>query len=274
MKHLLVIGAGYVGEVLVEMARERGWMVTAVRRSGVGGVACDVSDLDSVRALAGVVDGVTHVVHCASAGGGGVEGYREVYLRGCEHLVEVFAGAHLLFTSSTSVFGQEDGGVVTEESETAPETETGEVLLAAERMVLGAGGTVARLAGVYGEGRSYLLKRFLAGEAVIEEDGSRWVNHTHRRDAASGCLFLLELGDEARGEIFHVCDSTPMRQREVYAGLCEKFDKLMPPSGPRKTGLKRGWSDKAVSNAKMKKAGWEPAFGSWFDAVDGIVDTL
>ncbi len=74
----------------------------------------------------------------------------------------------MLFTSSTSVYAQRDGSWVTEESETKPARETGRILLETEEFVLGHGGIVARLAGIYGPGRSALLSKFLAGEAIID----------------------------------------------------------------------------------------------------------
>ena len=42
----------------------------------------------------------------------------------------------LLFTSSTSVYAQTDGSVVTEESPAIPDRETGSLLLAAETVTL------------------------------------------------------------------------------------------------------------------------------------------
>lgn len=163
---------------------------------------------------------------------------------------------------------------MTEESPTVPASETGSILLDAERCVIQAGGIVARLAGVYGDGRSYLLKRFLAGEAVMEEDGNRWVNHTHRYDAASACHFLLDAGVAASGKIFNVCDSRPLRQRQIYSFLADHFNKPMPPRGERNTNLKRGWSDKAVCNGRMLKLGWKPKYPSFLDAVDEVVESL
>ena len=58
-------------------------------------------------------------------------------------------------------------------------------------MVLDAGGTVVRLSGIYGPGRSVILGKFLGGRAVIEEDGRRYLNQIHRDDAARAIVRLL-----------------------------------------------------------------------------------
>lgn len=274
MKHLVIAGNGFVGEELAKMARNSGWQVTTLSRNGEGDLHVDLSSEESVQAFAESVSGVTHIVHCASAGGGGVEAYRSVYLLGAKYLVNTFPQAHILFTSSTSVYPQTDGSVVDECSSTELERETGKLLLAAEQEVLAAHGTVARLAGIYGVGRSYLLRRFLAGEAVIEEEGSRILNHIDHRDAASAVLYLLEHGEQSYGEIYNVCDNVPKSQRQTYAELCELFERPMPPSAPRNLNSKRGWSDKAVSNAKIRALGWEPEFPEFTKTAKQIAETL
>ena len=89
----------------------------------------------------------------------------EIYLDGARNLLETFPGSKLLFTSSTSVYAQRDGSWVTEESDAKPMRETSRVLLETERLVLADAGIVARLAGIYGPGRSALLNKFLNGHS-------------------------------------------------------------------------------------------------------------
>jgi nucleoside-diphosphate-sugar epimerase len=184
--------------------------------------------------------------------------------------VRRFPNARLVFTSSSSVYSQHEGELVTEQSEASPDRETGKILLEAERVVTESGGVVARLAGIYGPGRSVLLRKFLDGEAVIEEDGRRFINTIHRDDAARAIFHLFNLDPFPAGEIFNVCDSVTLTQLEVYRGLAEIFGKELPPHGPRDLNRKRGWTHKRVSNAKLRETGWEPRYPSFLDAVDGL----
>ena len=108
------------------------------------------------------------VVQCASSGGGGAEEYRRIYLEGARNLLGAFPSARLLFTSSTSVYAQQHGDIVDETSPANPGHERGQILREAEELVLSHNGIVARLGGIYGPGRSFLLRRFLAGEAVLD----------------------------------------------------------------------------------------------------------
>jgi nucleoside-diphosphate-sugar epimerase len=115
-----------------------------------------------------------------------------------------------------------------------------------------------------------LLRKFLSGEAVIEEDGRRFINQIHRDDAASAISHLLRMEPFPKGEIFNVADTVTLSQKQVYEGLAEIFGKEIPPSGPRDLDRKRGWTHKRVSNTKLLEAGWTPSFPSFLDAVPGL----
>ena len=273
MKHLLLIGHGFVGKVASKLFRENGWQVTTVSRGGSCDEIADVSSLESLSILAQRIVPPTHILHCASASGGGEDSYRKVYLDGCQNLIKMFPAIPILFTSSTSVYPQVDGSVVSEESSTVLGRETGKILLESEAAVLANGGIVARLAGIYGNGRSYLLRRYLAGEAVMEDQGQRILNHIHHYDAASAILWLLNRANTC-GEIFNVCDSQPMSQKETYEGLDKLFNRGMPGSAPRNVNSKRGWSHKAVSNGKLLAMGWIPKYPNFLGAAQEVTKSL
>jgi nucleoside-diphosphate-sugar epimerase len=143
--------------------------------------------------------------------------------------------------------------------------------LDAEKLTLAAGGVVARLAGIYGPNRSVILKKFLSGEAVIEEDGRRFLNQIHRDDAARAIFHLVTTRTTG---VFNVSDSKPLSQLECYEALSRIFNRPLPPSGPRDMNRKRGWTHKRVSNAKLRDSGWEPEFLSFLDAAEIVAATL
>jgi len=273
MPRIFIAGCGFVGLATARLFHARGWEViggthsveSTARLAGepFATVAVDISDASALAAQRSL-RALDVVIHCASSGRGGADAYRRVYLEGARHLATVLAPGLLIFTGSTSVYAQTDGSWVTEESAAQPDRETGRLLRAAEDVVLAAGGIVTRLAGVYGPRRSVLLKKFLAGEAVIEGDGGRWINQIHRDDIASALLTLVEGG--SRG-LFNVCDDAPMTQLAIYTGLAGHFGCPLPPTGPIPTDRKRGWSSKRVSNARLRTAGWTPRYPTFFDAV-------
>ena len=99
---------------------------------------------------------------------------------------------------------------------------------------------------------------------MIEGDGARRINQVHRDDIAAALLVLAERGE--RG-IYNVSDNLPATQRDIYAWLANHFSRPLPPTGPMDTNRKRGWTNKQVSNAKLRALGWSPRHATFFDAV-------
>jgi nucleoside-diphosphate-sugar epimerase len=273
MARVIVAGCGFVGLATARLFRDADWNVLGITHSPESAerlrgepipiVAADISNADALRALR-TDEPADLVIHCASSNLGGAEAYQAVYHDGCQNLLSVLAPRRLIFTSSTSVYIQVDGGVVTEESPAEPSRDTGRILRTTEDLVLASGGIVTRLAGIYGPGRSVLLRRFFAGEAVIEGDGSRVINQVHRDDIAAA---LLTLAEQGKPGIYNVCDDTPMPQGDLYGWLAKHFSKPVPPKGPINPARKRGWTSKRVSNRKLRDLGWTPRYSSFFQAV-------
>jgi nucleoside-diphosphate-sugar epimerase len=279
--HLLICGHGYLGQAIAEIAADRGYEVSTCSLSGGNGShTCDLGSQDSVDMLASMIDPPDAIVHCASSGKGGPPAYERVYRDGIRHLQSAFPEALILFTSSSSVYSQIDGSIVSEDSPAEPDRETGRILLESENLTTAANGIVCRLSGIYGPERSVLLKKFLHGEAVIEEDGRRFLNQIHRDDAADAILHLIGLAlnpadaQRVSGQIYNVTDSRPLSQREVYEAMAEHFQLPLPPTGPRDENRKRGWTHKQVSNEKLRALGWSPQFPSFLEAFPSIAATL
>ncbi len=177
MRHIVVAGNGFVGQEICRQFQDLGWRVSALSRAGNDDINVDISDFESLLRVAKSLGSVDVVVHCASAGGRA--NYKPVYYDGAVNLIAAFPDAVCYFTSSTSVYPQVDGSAVDESSCTMQEREGGKILLAAENAVLDSGGVVLRLAGLYGIGRSYLLRKFFAGAASMVKDGDGILNHSH-----------------------------------------------------------------------------------------------
>ena len=270
MPRILIAGCGYVGKATALLFHESGWDVEGWTRTGDSAKqlsnfpfivrAVDIADRDQVTA-AGKFD---RIIHCASSGGGDADEYRRVYLEGARNLLEVFADTPLLFTSSTSVYAQRDGSWVTESDPAEPIHESGRILRETEELVLDRRGTVARLAGIYGPGRSFLLKQLLAGKAVIDPTRDRFVNQAHRDDIAAALFLLVQAGVP---EIFNVVDDQPILLSECYRWLAEELNRQLSPTGVATTNRKRGDSNKRVSNKKLRALGWTPRFGTFQKAM-------
>jgi nucleoside-diphosphate-sugar epimerase len=268
MPRILIAGCGYVGQAAADHFHGRGWNVegwtASVQSAGQLAVkpyparAVDITNTAEVSALGGEFD---VIVHCASSGGGDAEQYRRIYLEGVRTLLGAFPRARLIFTSSTSVYAQQDGVFVDEMSPANPVHEKGRVLREAEELVLARDGIVARLAGIYGPGRSFLLRTLLAGEAVLDRGDDRVINQAHRDDIVSALFLLAEGGADLGGQIYNVVDDQPILRSDAYQWLSAHLQKPLLV-GKVVAGRKRGDSNKRVSNKKLRALGWEPQFPS------------
>jgi nucleoside-diphosphate-sugar epimerase len=275
MARILIVGCGYVGEATADLFYSAGWKVEGWVRSTesverlsakpypIRGI--DISQRDEVAKGAGTFDAV---IHCASSGGGDEAVYRQIYLNGARHLLEFCPAAKVLFTSSTSVYAQHDGSWVTEESETKPLRETGQILLEVEKLVLETGGIVTRLAGIYGPRRSALLTKFLNGTSIIDAKHDRFVNQVHRDDIASALFHLLNREAQPCSQVYNVVDDAPLLHSECYRWLARKLNRPLPPIGISQQPRKRGDTNKRVSNAKLHASGWIPNYPTFADAME------
>ncbi|MCE0484705.1 MAG: NAD-dependent epimerase/dehydratase family protein [Methylacidiphilales bacterium] len=266
---VLIIGCGYIGRPLALRLKARGGDVTGWVHSTSSAEALMKQKLARVivgsvgdeRIWKGMKDDYDVVVQCASSGRGGAEAYQEVYLRGAVNVNRYLPIARQIFVSSTAVYGQTGGEWVREESPAEPGTETGKILRLAEKTALLGHGMVVRSSGIYGPGRKISLEKLRRGEAVIEGDGTRWMNRIHQSDLVSALEHLIGKGDI--GQIYNATDDVPVTENEFYLWCSEFLQKPIPPHGPVNRERKRGVTSKRVSNAKLRATGWRPVYPSF-----------
>lgn len=268
MPAVLIAGLGYVGRPTAGLFAANSWDVEGWSRqaSSYPGIRTAAVDISNAAALKRDQT-FDVVIQCASTRGGDIGDYQRVYLEGARNLRSAFPQARMVFVSSTSVYAQKDGSWVTEASPANPSRDTGQVLRETEKLVLESGGVVARLAGIHGPGRSFLLRSFLSGKPLANED--LYVNQVHRDDIADA-LFLLATDRSMRAghAIFNVVDDEPILRRECYHWLTQKLGP-QPPGPERDEGTrKRGDSNKRVSNARLRAAGWTPRFPTFATAME------
>lgn len=276
---VLIVGCGYVGLPLAAEMIRQGHQVWGLRRTSsdalrVAGVTPFMGDITRPETLAGLPRDFDWVVNCAATGGGGLEDYRRLYLEGTRNLIEWLvpssfsknpkavrrpteSGPRYVYTSSTGVYGQNDGSLVDETSATEPTSETAQVLVATEKYLLATArennfpAMILRAAGIYGPDRGYLLKQFLRGDARIEGEGARMLNMIHRDDLIASIIAALERG--RAGEIYNVVDNEPVSQLDFFRWLAATLGKPMPSILAEDTDVprKRGLTNKRISNRKL-----------------------
>lgn len=254
---VLVAGAGDLGLRLARRRARRGDDVLALRRHAAAvdaacptlrALAADLLDGTGFGALPRRVDAL---VFCAAPDRRDEAAYRALFIDGLQRLLDAVRAARTVFVSSTAVYGEDAGERVDEATPPRPAAFNGRVLLEAEARVRAAGGTAVRLAGLYGPGRTMLLRRAREGAP----GRPHWTNRIHVDDAADALDVLLDL--DAADSVYCATDDTPALERDVLAWLRAR-DGLPPVPG-----IDGPASGRRVSNARLRATGWTPRHRDW-----------
>src|SRR5436190_10229664 len=265
---VLIVGCGYVGLALGSKLSSAGHEVVGIRRSGGSeaafrkvGIKPLLLDITRENAFGESLPEYDWVVNCVSSSKGDADDYRATYLEGTKRLLAWLIERPLkkfVYTSSTSVYGQTDGSIITESSPIEPAIQTGKILVETEQILLKAArlnafpGVILRLAGIYGPQRGYWFRQFISGSAEIQDEGQRVLNMIHRDDVVGAVIAALK--QAGPGEIYNVADDEPVTQVEFFSWLSEKLGRRLPPVAVNAPGIdrKRGISNKRISNLKLK----------------------
>jgi nucleoside-diphosphate-sugar epimerase len=279
---IAILGCGYVGTAFALQAQARGHAVLGVVRSaesvarlhalGIAAQACDLQAEDWT-ALPAAFD---VVVYAASTGGAGVDAYARTYDSGVKRALAWARGVgaqRYIFTSSTGVYRQDDGSVVTEASEVGG-TATADAMLAGERAVLASGlaqATVLRFGGLYGPGRHYLLDQLKRGENVIGGRVDHFINYLHREDAAGAVLAAVETVAPG-AHLYNVTDGHPVTKADLAVWISAQLQLPAPtfdpqaPAGPRMRRSGQVQPSRIVDASLItRELGWKPRYASVFE---------
>ena len=272
---VLIAGCGDLGTETGLRLRRDGHEVVGLRR--------DPSRLpDKFDRLAGDLTGplpplpadTDAVVFAAAPGERSVAAYGRVYRDGLarvlEGLAEVGASpARVLFVSSTAVYGVDDGSLVDEDTPTEPTSATGEVLVAAEDLLLATPvpGTTFRLGGVYGPGRTRLIDQVRGGVATIP-DRPTHTNRIHRDDAAEAIVHLLTRVAEP-ATVYLGVDHDPAERAEVLRWLADQLGCPAPPVGVGDRRTRGG--DKRCVNDRLVATGFRFAFPTFREGYTALL---
>jgi nucleoside-diphosphate-sugar epimerase len=287
--NVFVAGAGYVGLELCRQLAERGHRVWAARRhppplsDGVTPWPCDLAD----PALE-VPEGVTHLAFTASPDSSDPASYERTYVTALERTLEAFdraaarGGARLermVLVSSTSVFAAppsptDDGVIVVDETSPVRSDGTAAHIMAGESLVRARGGTVLRLAGIYGPDRTRMVRMVRDGTARISADRPIG-NRIHRDDCAGAIAHLLT---HPEPEALYVgVDHAPVELAEVYRflagslGLAPPATSEEPDARARDALARGGTARKRCLNARLVASGYVFRFPSYREGYAAVL---
>ncbi len=287
MNHLLCFGLGFSARILAARLAAKGWKISATSRSAAGAAAIAARGYEGL-VFDGTVplpddafDGVTHAVVSAPPGADGDPVLRQ-HARDFAHRAAQFRWVSYL--STTGVYGDHGGGLVTEDTPLTPNTERGYKRLQAETQWLdlwrehGLPVHIFRLAGIYGPGRNQLLS-LLEGTAKRVIKPGQVFSRIHVDDIAT--ILEASIAKPNPGRAYNVCDDEAAPPQDVVAFGAKLLGLPIPPDTPFDDAdlspMARSFyaDSKRVSNARLKQElGVALAYPSYREGLSAIAEAL
>lgn len=274
-KKVAVIGCGYVGKAVASYWYKKGYIVrgTTTRENKISELENIVHNPvvmmgDNLKAIEKVIeDRETLLVSIAPISDRQVEPevYAQTYIPTAKNLVTVLNNnstvKQVIYLSSGSVYGDKKGEWVDETSSLDTNSDYGQVLVAAEKIILGLNQKdikvcLLRLGGIYGPGRE-LEKRIarIAGK-TLAGNGESFVSWIHLEDIVKGIEFVHEKGCHG---IYNLVNDLKLSSKELCDLICtrQQLDRVSwDTNKPAFSSL-----NARVDNSKIKKEGYQFIYG-------------
>lgn len=263
--NIAIIGCGYIGLEVAKDWTRKGDHVTATTRT-----AERLSELSKVAQKSVILKGndeeefVPIIVHnetiLVTTAADSSEHYESAYLNTAQIFrrlaLEMDLPRKLIYTSSTSVYGDTRGLWVDESSPLLAKGEQARILIEAEKTYasleeLGWDVCIFRLSEIYGPGREISKKVRSFANRPLPGGGDQYTNMVHQADCAGAINYALQ--HQLTG-IYNLADDDHPTRKELYDQVSKQFHLAEVKWDPTLTGLHSG--NKRISNHKIKKDGY------------------
>ncbi|PIS03068.1 MAG: NAD(P)-dependent oxidoreductase [Chlamydiae bacterium CG10_big_fil_rev_8_21_14_0_10_42_34] len=263
--NILIIGCGYIGTEVAAIWKKKGHHVTATTRNpdkldalskvAQKSVILKGNDEDELVPLIAENDLILITVAADSR-----DLYESAYLNTAQilrHLaLEMDMPRDLIYTSSTSVYGDHNGQWVDETSELLAKSDRAKILVEAEKTYLslselGWNVCILRFSEIYGPGRELSNRVKQLEDHTLPGKGDHYTNMIHKEDCASAIDYCQRHHLEG---IYNLTDDDHPTRKDLYNAISHKFG--LPPVkwDPGHSALHSG--NKRVSNHKIKAEGF------------------
>jgi nucleoside-diphosphate-sugar epimerase len=263
--NIAIIGCGYIGSAAASLWHRKGHHITATTRklenlkklNKIAQKSQILKGTDEREFIPLILNNETILVTTAADS---PDSYKDTYLGIAEifrHLaLEMDLPRHLIYTSSSSVYGDHNGLWVDETTPLLGHDELAKILIKAEETYLslqelGWQVSILRLAQIYGPGRELSKKvKELEGH-TLPGIGDHYTNMIHQTDCASAIDYALRHHLEG---VFNLVDDEHPTRKELYDTISHKFHLPKVIWAPTQAGFPTG--NKRVSNHKIKAEGF------------------
>lgn len=235
----LIVGCGALGKKLALRLLCDGWVLRASvrqpaqqQRLAALGIPAFVMDLDQAIEVESSLLQANVIVYLVPPFAGTAVEAQVRITRLCALFSPTARPQHIVFVSTTGVYGDCGGVWINEEQQLNPQAPRAFRRVAAEQALVAAAHTlgfsycILRVAGIYGPGR-LPFARLQQALPVLRRDESPYSNRIHEDD-------LLEVGVAAMGhttssEIFNVADDEPSSMTEYFFKIADLWQMNRPP---------------------------------------------
>lgn len=261
---VLIIGCGDLGTQIAVNLQSQAYEVAGLRISdkqlpaGIKTIQADVTQPETLKNLTQIEP--DYIIYCvagsAKTSAEVDENYKLHYVDGLRNVLATQQNnqhlKHVFFVSSTRVYGQQTEEIIDEKVSAIANDAGGERLLEAESLLnsLLCGTTALRLSGIYGPGRTRMLK--LAEQPDLWPAQNSWTNRIHRDDAAAFVVHLINLLQQQKpiADCYIVTDSQPTAQYETLTWIADRKNQITDMVPPPISGGKR------LSNRRLLQTGF------------------
>ncbi|MCK4623200.1 MAG: SDR family oxidoreductase [Desulfuromonadales bacterium] len=236
MQEVVIIGCGDIGCRVGQQLIEQGKEVLALahtQKSAVKlrekGFSTLIGDLDYRADTPEIPLHGRQMFYLAPPQGGGKSDYR--MLNFCRKLSPGNTPAKVVYISTSGVYGDCGGDIVTEERPINPQTARAMRRASAENQLqeqaekLGFALVILRVTGIYGPGR-LPVARIRQGHPVLKKGEGSYTNRVHTLDLVQVCLAAMEKGEH--GDVFNVCDGQESSMTDYFLAVADLCDLPRP----------------------------------------------
>lgn len=279
MIRLLILGLGYAGAAVKELAMENGAVVVGTTRAGTpGSIAFDQAGIEFATA--------THILACAPPYPLPGPDADPILARYASAIAAAPALRWIGYLSSTVVYGNRDGGWVDEDTPPRPTQDRGVRRVAAEQAWAKLADrffvAIFRIGGIYGPNRSALDDlRAGRGRRIIKAEHQ--FGRIHRDDIARAVWAAMQLDSSVGCRHYNLVDDEPAESAKVIEEAASLLGLPPPPAVLFEDALaamtpmaQSFWAEnRKVSAAKTKAAlclSWR--YPTYREGLRGILNAL
>ena len=270
MKNISILGCGWLGLPLAKTLIEKGYLVNGsttsesklqiLESAGINPFIVTLSEVEGALESESVSESIHDFLDNSEiliidippklrgTNADSSQSSRKIFVEKIENFIpfiEKSTVKKVLFVSSTSVYGDENGNI-TEETIPNPETESGKQLLLAEALLQKNQNfetTILRFGGLIGEDRHPV--KFLVGKENLGNPDAP-VNLIHQKD----CIAVIEeiIHQSKWNEVFNAVAPFHPKREEYYTQKAKEQNLTFPKFSAEKSNIKKVISSEKIEN--------------------------